>query len=149
MSSGSPNCSGLTKMLAVTTPHSARARASKDRWPSCRAPMVGTKPTGATRPAPAGSAAAACASATRHSLAVVTVRMSDRCLLGGRRSQAGGQRGARLVAGALVLGQRVEVAAERGPITTTGRAGQRRPGAELGHVVERSPGQGQEGLEVK
>ncbi len=48
MSSGSPNCSGFTKMLTATTSHSARARAMREVCPSCSAPMVGTRPT--TRP---------------------------------------------------------------------------------------------------
>src|SRR6185437_4749747 len=49
MSSGSPNCSGLTKIVTPTWSHSAAARTSSDRWPACRAPMVGTNPTVAPR----------------------------------------------------------------------------------------------------
>ena len=49
MSSGSPNCSGLTKTVTATWSHSAAARATSERWPACRAPMVGTRPT--VRPA--------------------------------------------------------------------------------------------------
>ena len=45
MSSGSPNCSGFTKMLTATTSHSARARVISEVCPSCSAPMVGTSPT--------------------------------------------------------------------------------------------------------
>jgi hypothetical protein len=45
MSSGSPNCSGFTKMLTATVSHSARARVMRETWPACSAPMVGTSPT--------------------------------------------------------------------------------------------------------
>src|SRR5882757_1980874 len=44
-SSPGANCSGFTKMEATTVSHSDRARRTKDRCPSCRAPIVGTKPS--------------------------------------------------------------------------------------------------------
>ena len=31
-------------MLTTTNPHSARARRTRVRWPSCSAPIVGTSP---------------------------------------------------------------------------------------------------------
>ena len=39
------NCVGLTNMLATVTSQAARLRAMSERCPSCRAPIVGTKPT--------------------------------------------------------------------------------------------------------
>ncbi|SKU56864.1 Uncharacterised protein [Mycobacteroides abscessus subsp. abscessus] len=43
-SSPGPNCSGLTKMDTTTTaPGTFRACRTSVRWPSCSAPMVGTK----------------------------------------------------------------------------------------------------------
>ena len=54
--------------------------------------------------------------------------------------QPRGQRRPGLVAGALALGQGVEVAAERGPVAPAGRTGQRGAGAQRGHVVDGGPG---------
>ena len=39
------NCAGLTKSEATTTSFSARAAWKSERWPACRAPIVGTSPT--------------------------------------------------------------------------------------------------------
>ena len=44
-SSPGANCSGFTKMEATTMSHSDRACRTKERCPSCRAPIVGTKPS--------------------------------------------------------------------------------------------------------
>src|SRR5579863_1165888 len=43
-SSLGPNCVGFTKIDAATTWHAALAARISARWPSCRAPMVGTRP---------------------------------------------------------------------------------------------------------
>src|SRR5512136_190752 len=43
-SSVGPNCMGLTKMLTTVTSASSRAFLTSARCPSCRYPMVGTKP---------------------------------------------------------------------------------------------------------
>ena len=43
-SSFGPNCGGLTKMLITTTSLPARAASTSARCPSCREPMVGTRP---------------------------------------------------------------------------------------------------------
>ena len=43
-SSLGPNCVGLTKMEVATASHWARAARTSERWPSCNAPMVGTRP---------------------------------------------------------------------------------------------------------
>src|SRR5262249_15116658 len=48
-SSLGPNCVGLTKTLATTRSHSFAASAARLRWPSCRLPIVGTKPTRSLR----------------------------------------------------------------------------------------------------
>lgn len=45
MSSPSPNCVGLTKIEATTMSFRARASFTRERWPACRAPIVGTNPT--------------------------------------------------------------------------------------------------------
>ena len=63
--------------------------------------------------------------------------------------QAGGQSRTGLIAGALGLGQGVEVAAQRRPVAAAGRSGERRAGAQGGHVVDGGPGQGEERLEVQ
>src|SRR5690606_31958242 len=39
-----PNCLGFTKMLTTVLPHRAALASHRLRCPSCRAPMVGTKP---------------------------------------------------------------------------------------------------------
>ena len=41
-----PNCVGLTKMLTATVAFSPRALLTRDMCPSCRKPMVGTRPSG-------------------------------------------------------------------------------------------------------
>src|SRR5258708_27995291 len=66
-SSPGANCSGFTKMEATTVSHSDRARRTKDRCPSCKAPIVGTKPS--TEPLIRSSRQTLCISAT-----VVTIR---------------------------------------------------------------------------
>src|SRR5271165_536799 len=150
MSSGSPNCSGLTKMLTATTSHSARARATSEVCPSCSAPMVGTSPT--TRPV-----ARARSRASRQAAAVSTTSIAPAGLHRRRHGrqrgvgagQPGRQRGAGLVARALVFGERVEVAAESGPVAPAGGARQRGARAQRGHVVHRGAGQRQERLEVQ
>ena len=38
------NCVGFTKMLTATVVFSALARCTRAMWPSCRKPMVGTRP---------------------------------------------------------------------------------------------------------
>ena len=50
-SSARSNCSGLTKMLTTTVPHSRRARSISRAWPACSAPIVGTRPIGSVRAA--------------------------------------------------------------------------------------------------
>ncbi len=43
-SSVGPNCAGFTKMETTTTSLCCLARRTSERWPSCSAPMVGTRP---------------------------------------------------------------------------------------------------------
>src|ERR1051326_6081968 len=44
-SSFGPNCVGFTKTDVMTTSACARAVRTRERWPWCSAPIVGTKPT--------------------------------------------------------------------------------------------------------
>ena len=44
-SSAGPNCSGLTKSETTTVSWAARAARINERWPSWKAPIVGTNPT--------------------------------------------------------------------------------------------------------
>ena len=63
--------------------------------------------------------------------------------------QAGGQSRTGLIAGALGLGQGIEVATQRRPVAAAGRSGERRAGAQGGYVIDGGPGQGEERLEVQ
>src|SRR5574340_476945 len=56
-------------MLIATYPHSARARRISVRWPSCSAPIVGTRPMRAP-------AARACAIRARTSSTVLTISVA-------------------------------------------------------------------------
>src|SRR5919197_5371895 len=57
----------MTHPDTTTTPLSRLARATRERWPACRAPMVGTKPTSVPPPRAASVAA-------RSSALVATAR---------------------------------------------------------------------------
>ena len=94
-----PNCSGFTKIDTTTTSASSRARRTRARWPSCSAPMVGTRATDAP-------AARRSASSVRSSAMVGTVRVRAR-----PRSLATSQRpiGSGLVDRTRTVGQRPAV----------------------------------------
>ena len=156
MSSGSPNCSGLTKMLTATTSHSARARSISETCPACSAPMVGTRPTVAPRRPGRIEAGPAAGRRPLHvdrhggrSPGSYTVAGTETCAgvpIGG---QLRGEGGAGLVAGALGLAQGVEMPAERRPVAPAGRPGEGGLRPQGGHVVDGGPRQRQEGLEVE
>src|ERR1700678_1365151 len=44
-SSFGPNWAGFTKIETATASHCAFAACTSDEWPSCKAPMVGTRPS--------------------------------------------------------------------------------------------------------
>src|SRR5687768_10809745 len=63
-------------MLITTNPPRRRAASTRERWPSCSAPIVGTKETASPR-------ARAAATAARTSAIVVTTFMSEAVLWAG------------------------------------------------------------------
>ena len=102
-----------------------------ETWPACSAPMVGTRPT--VRPvarAPSRRARQPAAVSMhvhgRHPAGDGSER--DRWSVAGVAADGGGEAGRQggtgLVAGALGLGQRIEVPAERGPVAPARRAGE-------------------------
>ena len=77
-SSVGPNCVGFTKMETATASHCAFAARTSDKCPSCRAPIVGTKPS-RLRVARASRQAARASEMVAHISIVQSIdRLADR-----------------------------------------------------------------------
>ena len=143
-SSACPNWSGLTNSVIATNPHRSRAAASSERWPSCRAPIVGTSPT--TRPAPRAASHAA-RNAARSAITSTDRAPPNPRVLAGidpsrvQRDCRGGvrERNVRGDSARRRGRQRAQVPFDRAGVAPDGRSGQRGLGPERERPVERRP----------